>query len=429
MTELNKQDYARINNKVAKMYRDTLKDLLETLKPWSENFDAMTFSQKREFERELKVATHLLKVSKELNKDVAFDIKEYLRKAGSDAYSGLSKALNENGSITIDNVFINPEFLDASLNKPVAGATLSTRLHNDTEKLAKRSTSVIRTGLVKGQSYSSIAGRLRDLNEASYNNAMRIVRTEGHRIQAEATQKGYEDAKVLGIHLRKEWVASIDGRTRHDHAKLNGQTVEIDEKFEVNGHKTMGPGLFGIPEEDINCRCTTVEVLVDEKDMPLPDDPNALTWNEKQAIERYISPQSLSLNDMLRLNLDLNEDYKRWTKNLDAALDKLPNAKGVYNRSAYFRSDDDLRKFVTESTPGNTFTLKGYTSATQYPEIYGKDAALQIRVTNGSTAKDMRYYNEREGELLYKRDARFKSVNVYKEDGMWILEVEELDAK
>jgi len=404
------------------MYRDTLKDLLETLKPWSENFDAMTFSQKREFERELKVATHMLKVSKELNKDVEFDIKEYLRKAGSDAYSGLNKALNKSGSITIDNVFINPEFLDASLNKPVAGATLSTRLHKDTERLAKRSTSVIRTGLVKGQSYSSIAGRLRDLNEASYNNSMRIVRTEGHRIQAEATQKGYEDAKALGIHLRKEWVASIDGRTRHDHAKLNGQTVEIDEKFEVNGHKTMGPGLFGIPEEDINCRCTTVEVVVeDERDKPLPDEPNGLTWYEHKALNDYISSDSYKINDALRKGYALSPELDKTTKYLDDALEKLPNYEGTTWRSV---TPDDKFKFVEEMTIGRTVTWDSFVSTS--PQIYNKDDFAQVKITNVKRGKDIRAYNDNEQEVLYRRGTKFKVLDRRSENGMRVIEMEEL---
>lgn len=53
----------------------------------------------------------------------------------------------------------------------------------------------------------------------------------------------------------------MDKKTRHDHRELDGQTVEVDEKFTIRGHTAEGPRLFGVASEDVDCRCTTIEIV------------------------------------------------------------------------------------------------------------------------------------------------------------------------
>lgn len=73
-------------------------------------------------------------------------------------------------------------------------------------------------------------------------------------------------AKDSGLLLNKEWLAAMDSRTRHDHSRVNGQTVPIDKPFDVGGYDMQQPGDKGgkngarpvPPEEICNCRCTTL---------------------------------------------------------------------------------------------------------------------------------------------------------------------------
>lgn len=51
----------------------------------------------------------------------------------------------------------------------------------------------------------------------------------------------------------------MDKKTRPTHQKLDGQIRELDEPFEVNGKKAMYQSGFGIPSEDINCRCALLQ--------------------------------------------------------------------------------------------------------------------------------------------------------------------------
>ena len=42
---------------------------------------------------------------------------------------------------------------------------------------------------------------------------------------------------------------------------LDGVQIDLDDKFEIQGYEAEAPGLFGVPEMDINCRCTMLEVV------------------------------------------------------------------------------------------------------------------------------------------------------------------------
>lgn len=147
------------------------------------------------------------------------------------------------------------------VNTPVAGKRLSNRLYQHRDKLADNVTHNIITGLFEGKSYGEIARRVNEETEASYKQALRIARTEGGRTQSTTTQKGYVEAKKKGIDIQKRWLATLDKKTRHDHRELDGQTIEVHEKFSIRGYTAEGPRLFGIASEDVNCRCTTIEVV------------------------------------------------------------------------------------------------------------------------------------------------------------------------
>ena len=58
------------------------------------------------------------------------------------------------------------------------------------------------------------------------NNAFRIARTEGHRIQCEATYNVQNKAKEKGADILKQWDATLDKKTRKAHRLLDGRKLE-----------------------------------------------------------------------------------------------------------------------------------------------------------------------------------------------------------
>ena len=93
----------------------------------------------------------------------------------------------------------------------------------------------------------------------AYNNAIRIARTEGHRIQNEAALDGQHEAKKKGADIVKQWDSTLDGRTRDEHRECDGQIREIDEPFDVGGEKMQAPGIGGSAKNVCNCRCCLLQ--------------------------------------------------------------------------------------------------------------------------------------------------------------------------
>lgn len=87
------------------------------------------------------------------------------------------------------------------------------------------------------------------------NRAQRIGRTES----TAALNAGATAAfKAEGIN-RKEWVSTLDPRTRDSHLAANGQVQGMFEPFVVGGALLQFPGdPSGPAEEVINCRCAMV---------------------------------------------------------------------------------------------------------------------------------------------------------------------------
>lgn len=118
--------------------------------------------------------------------------------------------------------------------------------------------------------------------------AVTIARTETH---AAASFANHETARSLNTPMRKQWVATNDGRTRTWHSNVNGQTVDLDEDFivpykgvEYRMKHTGDPN--GGVHNTINCRCVTIylepdDVVTDD----LPKTPPVAQPVEKDFID------------------------------------------------------------------------------------------------------------------------------------------------
>ena len=68
----------------------------------------------------------------------------------------------------------------------------------------------------------------------------------------------YDDAVSKGL-KKKQWVTILDGKERNSHRKASGQTVGINEPFNIGGYKMMHPmdDSLGAPlTEILGCRCS-----------------------------------------------------------------------------------------------------------------------------------------------------------------------------
>ena len=124
-------------------------------------------------------------------------------------------------------------------------------------------TASVTSSILQGKSIPKIANdlqrRMQDMNRTS---AIRTARTAVTGAQNAGRLDTYRAAQDMGIKLQKRWLATLDGRTRHAHAMLDGQTVDIDKPFKVDGYEIMYPGDSSAPGYLVyNCRCTQIAEL------------------------------------------------------------------------------------------------------------------------------------------------------------------------
>ena len=146
--------------------------------------------------------------------------------------------------------------LNSKLSAPLYNA-----LGYNVQHLKINVASEISRGIAQRLTYAEIARNLSAITKVDFNKTFRIARTEGHRIQQEATYNLQARAKEKGAKIFKQWDSTLDRKTRPTHRELDGQIIGVNDYFHSSGGgKALYPGGFGDPKEDCNCRCCLVQV-------------------------------------------------------------------------------------------------------------------------------------------------------------------------
>lgn len=124
----------------------------------------------------------------------------------------------------------------------------------------KQITASVTSGILQGHGVKQVADdlqkRIETMNRES---AIRTARTALTGAENAGRLDGLGKAREKGIDVQKEWVATMDGRTRHSHRVVDGETVDQDKKFS-NGLRYPGDPA-GPGREVYNCRCTMIGAL------------------------------------------------------------------------------------------------------------------------------------------------------------------------
>lgn len=185
-------------------------------------------------------------------------VSEYLAKSYENGFIGTMYDIQGQGIpmiIPIDQRQVSK----AIQHETKLSESLYASLGKDTKRLSKQIAGEISRGISNAATYDEMARNIASFSNIPKNRAMTIARTEAHRIQCTATADAQVEAKKRGADVVKQWDATLDGNTRPNHRKLDGQIREIDEAFEVDGYSPMYPGDFGDPAEDCNCRCALLQ--------------------------------------------------------------------------------------------------------------------------------------------------------------------------
>lgn len=122
----------------------------------------------------------------------------------------------------------------------------------------------LKDGILAGEGIDALTRRMRDtFGDIEKYRVERIARTEANRSANWATMRAH---KMSGVVDQREWISTIDTRTRDVHLSMNGFRDIHNGMFKFaypDGRLTAAPGNSGYPEHDINCRCTTAAVIKD----------------------------------------------------------------------------------------------------------------------------------------------------------------------
>lgn len=124
----------------------------------------------------------------------------------------------------------------------------------------KHINSAVTQGILQGEAIDKIAQRLAaTVTDMSHTSAIRNARTMTTSAQNGGRIDSYKRAENMGIKMLQVWMATLDGRTRHEHRQLDGQKRKVGEPFEVEGEKIFFPGdPTADPALVYNCRCTLI---------------------------------------------------------------------------------------------------------------------------------------------------------------------------
>jgi hypothetical protein len=156
------------------------------------------------------------------------DIEEYIEYLLFEAYTyGNVQAMDDLGLLDRDPAdLIDRNVMEQTINEPIADKTYKQRIR---EYLDDESSTV--------------------------EDFQRVAETDATRVYNAGVVDGGKASGVPGV--MKQWITMEDERVRSTHEYLQSMTVPLGRDFYTyDGDHARAPGLFTLPENNINCRCT-----------------------------------------------------------------------------------------------------------------------------------------------------------------------------
>ena len=252
-----------------KMYSDRFKELKKEVK---EIYAEMDLSKaKTPIERY--VLAQKYKRLKKLEENFAVGLNETNKQAVKETNKQLFKVYKKNYAhgldnlavllaITIPNKYEKPETkAEIEKGQPPYNQIAVDNM-KDMHDLRKSVNKQVIDGIMQGETVEDLVDRLKDVVEMKLSDITRIARTQTTRLENKGRFDAYKAGAEMGYDLVKQWVAVGDDKTRDAHNHANGQVVDYDKPFIVDGEELMYPGdPNGSAGNVINCRCTMVAGL------------------------------------------------------------------------------------------------------------------------------------------------------------------------
>lgn len=182
------------------------------------------------------------------------------------------------------------EQLEAAVKEKWLESNYSDRIWADKNRLVSQLNQIIPREFVRGRGPVAMGRELAQKMNTSYNNAVRLARTEMNHISNKGTMEAYKKSKVVSEY---EYVATLDSRTSDICASMDGKIFKVSE----------AQSGINMPPLHPHCRSTTIphfpkdeiganiidRIARDENDKSyfVGEDVTYKEWTEKYASASY----------------------------------------------------------------------------------------------------------------------------------------------
>lgn len=182
------------------------------------------------------------------------------------------------------------EQLEAAVKEKWLESNYSDRIWADKNRLVSQLNQIIPREFVRGRGPVAMGRELAQKMNTSYNNAVRLARTEMNHISNKGTMEAYKKSKVVSEY---EYVATLDSRTSDICASMDGKIFKLSE----------AQSGINMPPLHPHCRSTTIphfpkdeiganiidRIARDENDESyfVGEDVTYKEWTEKYASASY----------------------------------------------------------------------------------------------------------------------------------------------
>ena len=239
-----------------------------------------------------------------------------------------------------------------------------------------------------------------------------------------------------------KFIAEIDKRTTDMCDSLNNQIFNVNDwntyqRYSADDGRIVTYKTFGLEVganlPPINnhfhwCRSTIVYQL----DMPREEiNKNLQTWDEKKAINKWLSSDFYDINKKMYSDIKLTSDEKKLVKDLYRALNKQPyyiaNEDEIIVRVLEV-DDIAVQNIISSHKLNSVYESKTFESYS-LKNGYNPNANVYFYVKGSKKARNMLEYNpmEKEAEVLYQYGTKFITKKYYTKNGKHYFLLEEFE--
>jgi SPP1 gp7 family putative phage head morphogenesis protein len=249
-----------------KLYKRTLTELNTELSRIINKYGAENAYQ--EMAKYNRLASMNNDILKTISKDYGIaksDINGLLRDTFKMEYNNIGSSLSTATGIDLSLNPLSSKVVTKAIENPLKHIKWKGSLARHHGVAASEINQTVAQGIYEGKGYRDIAKNIKGRVNKLTNNALRIARTETHRVVSEARVEGFDQSdqsfERLGIESFRVLSSVIDSVTRPQSTEVNGRRAISDKnspnynKFLYpNGQYYAGPGMTGIAKYDINDR-------------------------------------------------------------------------------------------------------------------------------------------------------------------------------